>query len=247
MVAPAVTGKTAPPIPHISVPGEVTEPTVAPPPPPKRKLRLSPVMMVSVGVGLLVLAVGGYVLVKKLTAPPPPPPPVVVKPKPPAALAAKPAVAAAAAPLAPSETPNTVAHAPIDSIAKMKDAIVAHRANEQARVDAAAVGEEPSEKKPAAPSKPVATSSTIAPGISATNMNVEAVSEATPAFRSFVANAKISGVIQSTPPRAVINNRLTRAGEMVDTGLGVTFEGIDADKRQLIFKDKAGATVTRRY
>ncbi len=83
-------------------------------------------------------------------------------------------------------------------------------------------------------------------GVSATT-EVDAAPEASPAFRSFVANAKVSGVFQGTPPRAFINGRLVRAGETVDGGLGVEFNGLDADKKQLIFKDKAGATVFRKY
>ena len=198
------------------------------------------------GVGILVLALAAYFLVKKFTAPPPPPP-VVAKQKPPAA---KPPVAVAAvpaAPLTPSETLNAVAHAPIDSINRVKEAVVAHRASEQARVDAAAIGEEPPDKKPVAPSKPVETSSPIAPGISATNSNVESAGEATPAFRSFIANAKISGVFQGAAPRVMINGRLARAGDTVESSLGVVFDHIDADKKLLVFKDKSGATVTRRY
>jgi cytoskeletal protein RodZ len=233
----------------------MTEPT-APPPPGKRKRRFPTVILTGAAVAVLVLGAGGFFLFKKLNPPPPPPPPVVAKPKPsgvPATPqpAVKPAVAASAS-LTPSETLNALAHAPVNAINKAQDAVNARRAGEQARVDASVNAEEPPDKKAgdgktAAPAKLVETSSPIAPGVSATNSNIEAVSEATPAFRLFVANAKIVGVIQSDPPRAVINNRLTRTGDIVDTALGITFDGIDAEKRQIIFKDKSGATVTRRY
>lgn len=213
---------------------------------------MSPVVMAAAAVAVLGLAAGGYFYYQKLTAPPPPPP-VVVKPKPAGAPAA-PAAQAAATPavpapapaaLTPSEALNAVAHAPANAINRAQGAVNAVRANEQARVDAATVAEEPPDRK-AAP-KTVQTSSPIAPGISATNANVEAVSEATPAFRSFVANAKIPGVFPGDPPRAMINNRLTRSGDVVDSGLGIVFDGVDAEKRQIIFKDKSGAIVTRRY
>ena len=96
---------------------------------------------------------------------------------------------------------------------------------------------------------PVTTSTSIAPGISATNadVGVGAGAEASPAFRSYVANAKVSGVFQGSPPRIMLNGRLVRGGEVIDGGLNITFDSIDADKKLLLFKDKSGATVTRRY
>ena len=78
-------------------------------------------------------------------------------------------------------------------------------------------------------------------------MAVDAAAEANAAFRSFVANAKISGVFQGTPSRVVINGRLIREGEVVDPPLGIIFNGIDANRHQLVFKDKSGATVSRRF
>jgi hypothetical protein len=45
----------------------------------------------------------------------------------------------------------------------------------------------------------------------------------------------------------MINGRLIRADELVDAGLSITFVGVDSSRRQLIFKDKSGATVSRRY
>jgi hypothetical protein len=83
-------------------------------------------------------------------------------------------------------------------------------------------------------------------GITATT-EVEVAAEASAAFRSFVANAKIGGVFQGNPPRALVNGRTTRAGETVDGGLGIMFDGIDAERKLIIFKDKSGATVARKY
>ena len=152
-----------------------------------------------------------------------------------------------------SETQNAIAHAPVNAINKAKDVAGKRVGGEQGRDavgaitdgDAPATSASKSAAKPAAP--PGSASSSIAPGISATNADVAAASEASPAFRSFVANAKISGVFQGNPPRVMINGRLARAGEVVENALAVSFEGIDPDKKQLIFKDKSGATVTRRY
>ena len=247
VVAPPKSGKTTPPIPHISMPTEVTDPAAAVPPPPgkKRRRKLSPVMLGGVAAALLaVVGGGGFYFYQKFTEPPPPPP-IVVRPKP---TAPKPAVVAPAAPLTPSETLNAVAHAPANAINKAQEAVIAQRLSEQARVDGLAAGEEPVDPKSAAPAKAaVQTSSAIAPGISATNDSIESAGEATPAFRSFVANAKVSGVFQGSPPRVMFNNRLTRAGDTVDAALGITFDSIDPARKLLLFKDKSGATGTRRY
>ncbi|MEY4941790.1 MAG: hypothetical protein RIQ93_3525 [Verrucomicrobiota bacterium] len=142
---------------------------------------------------------------------------------------------------------------PVNAINQAKGAIAV--ASEAARTDPVAVPAQAegankvatAEKKAPAP-KAVSTVTSLSPGVSAT-ADVEAAAEASPAFRSFVANAKVGGVAQVGARLAtmIINGRLARAGEIVDAGLGITFMGIDAEKRYLIFKDKAGATVTRRY
>jgi hypothetical protein len=88
---------------------------------------------------------------------------------------------------------------------------------------------------------------TIAKGVTATTTLEQAAADASVEFRTFVANAKISGVFQGTPARAVINGRLSRSGETIDTPLGIVFDRIDADRRHIVFRDRTGATVTRRY
>jgi hypothetical protein len=90
------------------------------------------------------------------------------------------------------------------------------------------------------------TTAAVSPGVSAT-AQVEAAAEASAPFRSFVANAKVSGVFQGPPTRAMINGRLVRAGELIDAGLAITFTGVDSPRRQLLFQDKSGATVSRRF
>ena len=156
----------------------------------------------------------------------------------------------------PSETLNKLAHAPKNAIDQAQEAIATRRASGQARIDAASIGEDlPDQPRtPAADSgqpakaatKTATTTTTIAPNVSATT-TMEAAPEATAPFRSFVANAKVSGVFQGSPARAVINGKLTRAGDVVDPGLGITFDGIDSERRHLVFKDKTGATVSRRF
>lgn len=150
---------------------------------------------------------------------------------------------------------SKLAHAPANAINKAQDAIAARRASGQSRVDAASLGEDTPEKPGATPADktgtratPVsaalgASGSTYAGGGSST---VEAAPEASAAFRKFVTTAKISGIFHGTPARAVINGRLARAGEVIDEGLGITFEGVDNEQHRLLFKDTTGATVQRK-
>jgi hypothetical protein len=87
----------------------------------------------------------------------------------------------------------------------------------------------------------------LAPGVTATTEAVKAVRNASADFRAFVASARITGVYQGTPARAFINGRMVRTGEVVDSSLEITFDSVDADTKNIIFKDASGATVSRRY
>jgi hypothetical protein len=172
-------------------------------------------------------------------------------------MADKPAVVSKPAQPTPglSETQNAIAHAPVNAINKAQDVIAKREGSGQGRnavgsiVDSGSPAEKPAAKPAPTPPPPeaVQTSSAIAPGVSATNDNVAAAAEASPAFRSYVANAKISGVFQGNPPRIMLNGRLARAGDTVESNLGITFDGLDPDRKQILFKDKTGATVMRHY
>ena len=253
MVAPAATGHTAPPIPHIAVPAEAPVEEQSAPLVPKKRPALKKNVMLAGVAALLVLGVGGYFAWTTLISPPPPPP------------VTSSAATKAAAPLTPSDTMNALAQAPVNAINKAQDAVAVRAASGQSRVDALAGQEVP--ERPAVDrstagnagavsnakgavmaNKPAATASaTLAPGVSATSSEVAAVAEASPAFRTFVANVKITGVIQGTPAKIILNSRLARAGDVVDSALGVVFASIDSEKKQLVFKDKSGAVVTRKY
>ena len=95
----------------------------------------------------------------------------------------------------------------------------------------------------------VASTATVelAPGVTATTEMIQAVPNASAGFKAFVAGVKISGVYQGKPPRAFINGRLFRTGEMVDDLQEIYFDSIDGATRSLVFKDARGATVSRRY
>lgn len=217
---------------------------------------------------LFVLGGGGYfVWATYLDTPPPPPPRPVAKapPKPVVTTPAggtAPAVApgqtpvpvtssaavktATAGPATPSDKLNELAHAPVNAINKAQDAVKQRRLSDQARIDEITNGTDTPEKPPA-PKPAAPASAKLSPGISATTSDVEAVADSTPAFRSFVANAKITGVIVGTPGKIILNGRLARAGDLVDPGLGITFDNIDGERKLLVFKDKTGAVVTKKY
>jgi hypothetical protein len=193
--------------------------------------------------------------------PPPKPAPRVTAATPPAAPASKPAPAPATVPAAkpvepaaPAAVPTTsaqpqpgIAHVPINAVNKAK-AVAAAQAATAVETDNV-VSPPPTKAAPvptasdARPAPNVAVTQ-LAPGVSATTAT-EAEPEASPAFRTFVANLHVSGVRSGVEPRAFINNRLVRKGEVVDSGLGITFEGVQ--EPELIFKDRSGATVKRRY
>jgi hypothetical protein len=248
VLAPAKPGKTAPPIPHIAVTSEPQQPEPAAPAVvtasgSKRTLKLALLALLL----LVVLGGGGFFAYQKFFAPTPTPPPVAKKTMP-APIPANKAPGTTPGPT-PSETINNIAKTPKQAIDKAKGA----RSANDARVGEMPNLDEPPQPSPSTKAGPGTTKVTtvttqVAQGVRAT-VPIEATAEASPAFRSFVQNAKISGVVFGvTPARAYINGQLARAGvTVVDNGLGITFDSVDVEKKLLIFKDKSGATVSKRF
>ena len=252
MAPPGAAPKGPAPVPHVDVKREVPETDKPVLVKPVHKKRGVPRVALFAGVGALVL-VGGFAAWTFLGSTPEPEP-LPGKSSPPAATAAAAPAASQPGPT-PSATLNAAAKAPKEAIDKAQNAIDARKASGQSDVEPILddeVADRPATQQPAITrgGAPVATKSTaitsVAPGVSATT-ELEAAPEASAEFRSFVANAKISGVFQGTPPRMFINGRLARAGEKVDEGLGIIFETIDVPKKLVIFKDESGAIVTRKY
>ena len=192
----------------------------------ERRMRLLKYLMIAIGG--VALAAGVILLVQlKLEAPPPTPGIPIRAPKP---------VETTAAPVTPPPAPVAAAETPAP------ETVSAEPAPEPA-VTA------PVKRPPVVHAKSAVASATseLAPGITVTTDSVEAVPDANAAFRTFVANAKISGVFQGSPPRAFINGRLIRAGETIDAALGIRFESVDQSTKNIIFKDTSGATVSRHY
>ncbi|HEY0946031.1 MAG TPA: hypothetical protein VGD81_12220 [Opitutaceae bacterium] len=165
-----------------------------------------------------------------------------------------------------------LASVPGQLIDKAQDAIAARRENEQDRVDNAIVGRDyngeralktrtPDEiaerlgkAEPArAPEQTVVhldlgSSATPPPATPAPAMELAQLAvAASPAFKTYVTAARINGVFQGNPPRALINGRTVRAGDMLDTTLGVVFERIDASRKLVFFKDQSGAVLAKKY
>ena len=66
-------------------------------------------------------------------------------------------------------------------------------------------------------------------------------------FRTWVSRVSVSGVRVGDDARAFVSGRLVRAGMTVDHRMGIVFSHIDTDNRLLMFRDKAGAMVGKRY
>lgn len=166
--------------------------------------------------------------------------------------AASPA-AVAQRPVTSSETRDALSRVPIQAIQKTQEVLALRQEGVNAVADAMATETEFAGKHSPRPASPVpvlpppmagtTATTTVAPGLSA-SMPIVAAADASAAYREFVANAKISGVAET---RALINGRLVRIGEMVDSTLGIRFHAVDRDTKQLIFKDFNGAQVARRY
>jgi hypothetical protein len=71
------------------------------------------------------------------------------------------------------------------------------------------------------------------------------------AFRAYVQSMEITGVFvghgSGAQNRAVVNKRLVRPGDVIESELGVRFVSVDADAKILVFEDKTGARLTKSY
>lgn len=224
------------------------------------KSRKGLVIGLSAAAAVVVIS-GGLLAWNFLSAPEPEPAPAK---RPPTASPAKSeAPAKAGAPAAqttspaPATTVNAIAAAPAQAVNRAEQAAGAQggrvaATNEVADADRPAntPAAAPRTTRPVAttpaPSTPAATTrmTELAPGVSAA-VRTEASVEASAAFRTYVGNLRVSGVVGGANPKALINGRLVQRGDVLDSGLGVSFEGVNGN--QLVFKDRNGATVLRKY
>ena len=217
------------------------------PPVHRRSFKIG-VLIAVAGVALL-LIVGALVVWKMLGADSSEP---VVADNPPAPVETPAAPAKAPEGPTPSATLNEVAAMPKKTIDHAKSVIDQRTAQEEARAEEAFALENPAPAPAPAPApvpaKPETVQPTPATVPSAPPPPVPVVvPKASNAFKAFVSEAKISGVFQGTPARALINGRTVRAGDLVNKELGVYFESIDVSTKMITFVDEAGARVSRRY
>lgn len=237
---------------------------------PKKKTQRKKLMiMVGSGVGVVLLVIAGYAYMK-LTEPPPLPMPklkrVAAKPAPdgtkPAPDAAKPAAATATgAATKPAATkPGDTKSAATTPTAKQT--VEKLKQEQMAPLNEVVETEHPAKPAPnlAPPAGNVAESAAGTPdaaALSATDAPATAVTRAevrtTPppqplpslAFKAWVQNLRISGVRGGDRPKVFIEHTAYSPGDMVNPGLGITFEAYDSNTHNLIFRDKSGAVVER--
>ncbi|MFA6287486.1 MAG: hypothetical protein WC661_08885 [Opitutaceae bacterium] len=66
-------------------------------------------------------------------------------------------------------------------------------------------------------------------------------------FLVWVDAVKISGVINSSPPRAIVNGLLVRPGDTIDSARGIVFDHLDVEQKQFFFRDRSGAITGKSY
>ncbi len=71
--------------------------------------------------------------------------------------------------------------------------------------------------------------------------------EPSEAFKACVRDLPISSVRGGSSPRILIGATSYREGDVIHPQLGITFESYDDSTRLLLFKDRSGATVSRKY
>jgi hypothetical protein len=209
----------------------------------RKRPALTPIMKAGIAIAVIAAMGGGFFAYRIFFPPPTPEVPIVLQkvapPKP--IVVAKQAAADVAA---------KVAAAPAKIVDSGLDALAQHRAAEQAKVDAAANGEEPTPTPPpdvVPGTQSVLAQASIGSDVKANITRLDTTSAASADFRAFVANADVGGVFQGTPSRALINGRIIREGQVIDDTLGISFERIDAANKVIYFKDATGAEVSRNY
>lgn len=140
-----------------------------------------------------------------------------------------------------SAVPESSLRAPIDRTNRVVEKRVQ---NEVTSVNAIVEGERPA---PAVPSPVPAAPAAEAAHIPPPSAQPALPPQASAAFRRFVSEMVILGVYQGSPARAIINGRTLAEGQLVDKPLGIVFQGINAEKKTITFKDASGASITRKY
>lgn len=181
--------------------------------------------------------------------------PVVAKPSAAPETAATPAATAETAPSAAQVPPargplatDTPQSAAGQIIAKAQNAVAAH--------DAAFT--QPTNEVLATASQPAGTSAEGSSATVAAPVDVQPAAVPEPVappprpepganFKAFVVNLKINGVFQGENARAMLNGKMYRLGEVVDSKLGIVFLRLEPEDKRIVFEDSRGAIMSRRY
>lgn len=67
------------------------------------------------------------------------------------------------------------------------------------------------------------------------------------ALRAWIETARVSGVALGPSPRAIINGKLVRPGDVIDAAEGVIFDGIDTERKEVIFRTSANVFASKPY
>jgi len=67
------------------------------------------------------------------------------------------------------------------------------------------------------------------------------------ALRTWINDARITGVVGGDSPRVIINNKLMRPGDMVDATQGIIFDSLDTERKLVIFRTSAGIFGEKTY
>jgi hypothetical protein len=87
------------------------------------------------------------------------------------------------------------------------------------------------------PGGPGAPKSAMSPAISGRNSRVYI----------FIEKLKVGGIRMGPPPRLFIEGLTYKPGDVIDQRLGIIFVGVNVSTRELVFKDRTGIVVRRRY
>lgn len=205
----------------------------------RKRPALGPIAKAGIAVAVLALAVSGIFAYRIFF----PPPSREVKISIPPIAAPKPLV----------DVKQAAADAAAKAAAKLvesgQNAIALQRQAAQAKVDAAASGEEvtPTPPPDVDATQSVMAQANIGSDVKANITRLDSSTAASADFRAFVANADIGGVFQGVHSRALINGKIVREGQVLDDSLGIIFERIDSDKKVIYFKDASGAEVSKNY
>jgi hypothetical protein len=130
------------------------------------------------------------------------------------------------------------------AIARAQNAVAAHDTAHVERVNealaaagtapSAAIAPAPVEMKSVPAAEPPARTSASRP-------------EPGPGFKTYVVNLKVNGVFQGENARAMLNGKMYRLGEVVDSKLGIVFLRLEPEDKRIVFEDAKGAIMSRRY